>query len=543
MSGYTQSIASIASSFFGATPEQVKEVSEGMTLTENGALAHDGCGDAVVDMFFQLLRGMTKENVDLLLDFATSDRTESNLRAVLQVIANLRDCRKGKGERTVAFHALMYIREHMFETYKLNLHYMTGELGRYKDLIELACMVLEEAKTHSVREPTLEVQVLVDQVIKDLDSLTNGETTRISLAGKWLPRRDNDTTRQYRIYSLIRNMLAMHYGITRNKDKWYRTSVIKPLAEHIKVVESLMSSDEWDEIDFSHVPTLAMKRYSKKAFPSHCDDRFQEYLERVKSGEAKINTAVLTPYDCVHDIMRRTATDTTEVQWNDMLAKAKAEKQFNRTVSVVDVSGSMSGQPMEVAIALGLFTSLLSEPSDPFYKKIITFHENPTFHTIDGNTLQEMVDCVQRAPWGYSTNFNRVFDMILELGKRFKLTQDQMPAQVVVYSDMEFNAAESRGNKTNFQLIKSRYEEVGYEMPKMVFWNLRDSSSATPVRVNDNGTALLSGFSHNLLKGLADGEMNPKSIMMNIIKTYDVKIHPSDIRSNTTSGCIEGWGL
>jgi hypothetical protein len=537
MSEYVQqqTANNIATEFFNASDEQVEygnKVPEGMTLTENGALTHDGCGDAVVDMFFQIVRGITEDKLNKLLTDAIAIRTEPNLCAVMQVIANLRDCRNGKGERKAALQSLMFIREHMFDTYARNLYYIVRTLGRYKDLIDLACMVLEEAKTKEVRDPKFEVKMLVDVVIEDIDLLSDDvlmkkSNSKVSLAGKWLPRRDNDATRPYRIYSLIRNMLADHYGITTNKDKWYRTEIIKPLAEEIKVVETMMSSGNWDDINFSHVPTLAMKRYSKKAFPTHCREQFIEYLKQVKSGESKINTAVLTPYDCVRDIINGTATDTTEVQWNDMLTKAKVEKQFNRTVSVVDVSGSMYGQPMEVAIALGLFTSLLSDPSDPFHKKVITFHDNPTFHTITGNTLQEMVKCVLYAPWGINTNFNRVFDMIIEVGKKFKLTQEQMPEQVVVYSDMEFDEAES--NKTNFEVIKSNYEAAGYDMPKMVFWNLRSSSSATPVRVNENGTALLSGFSHNLLKGLASGEMNPKSIMMNIIKCYDIVIEKSDI--------------
>ena len=66
---------------------------------------------------------------------------------------------------------------------------------------------------------------------------------------------------------------------------------------------------------------------------------------------------------------------------------------------------------------------------------------------------------------------------------------------------------------------KERYENSGYEMPNIVYWNIRSRNETNvPVRFDKMGTALVSGFSPSILTALLSGEtMNPINIMDSVI--------------------------
>ncbi|KAK2408303.1 hypothetical protein QL285_043824 [Trifolium repens] len=195
---------------------------------------------------------------------------------------------------------------------------------------------------------------------------------------------------------------------------------------------------------------------------------------------------------------------------DDLLKKGK----MRNCLAVCDVSASMSGIPMGVSVALGLLVSELSD--EPWKGKVITFSEEPQLHVIQGDDLQSKVDFVKRMKWGMNTNFQKVFDRILDVAVNGNLKKDQMIKRIFVFSDMEFDQASANSWETDYQAIGRKYRKKGYgsAVPQIVFWNLRDSK-ATPVPATQKGVALVSGFSKNLLTLFLvnEGDISPVEAM------------------------------
>jgi hypothetical protein len=183
---------------------------------------------------------------------------------------------------------------------------------------------------------------------------------------------------------------------------------------------------------------------------------------------------------------------------------------FGKLLPLVDVSASMKGTPMEVAIALGILVSMTCDIA--WRNRFITFETNPTWVDLsDCTTLFSKVKKTQRAPWSGSTNFEAAFEMILKVACDAKLNPDQIP-DLIVFSDMQFNSAGSFG-ETMFMLMTRRFSEEGikicgspWPLPKIIFWNIAGDTRGYPVDANQPNVQMLSGFSPSLLKLLLSGE-------------------------------------
>ncbi|MFS7944618.1 putative von Willebrand factor A-like domain superfamily [Helianthus anomalus] len=220
-----------------------------------------------------------------------------------------------------------------------------------------------------------------------------------------------------------------------------------------------------------------MKNYKEK-FLKHDTLRFEEYLNNVKSGKAKIAAGALLPHEIISCLEDEDGGQVAELQWNRMVEDMLKKGKLNNCLAICDVSGSMCGTPMEV----------------------ITFSENPMLETVQGDDLRSKIEFVKTMDWGMNTDFQKVFDLILEVASSGRLSEDEMVKRVFVFSDMEFDQASVNPWETDYQVIKRKFTEKGYggAMPEMVFWNLRDSRG-TPVAGKENGVALVGGFSKNLM--------------------------------------------
>lgn len=262
-------------------------------------------------------------------------------------------------------------------------------------------------------------------------------------------------------------------------------------------------------------------------FSKHDEESFNEYLEKVKSGKAKIAAGALLPHEIIGSLNEEDGGKVAELQWERMVADLSKKGKLTNCIAVCDVSGSMCGTPMEVCVALGQLVTELSE--EPWKGKVITFSMNPQLHLMEGFTLLEKTGFVRGMDWGRNTDFQKVFDQILEVAVDGKLTGEQLIKRVFVFSDMEFDDASGQkywdadeqmwrtwpGWETDYEVIQRNFREKGYNrVPEMVFWNLRNSSS-TPVVARQSGVALVSGFSKNLLTIFLEGGgiVNPEDVM------------------------------
>ena len=286
-----------------------------------------------------------------------------------------------------------------------------------------------------------------------------------------------------------------------------------------------MCAKKWDTINFEHVPSLAMSRYLT-AFHKNAGQVFLDYKNKLVKGEANVNAGAVYPYDIIKSL--RYGTDSERVadaQW-----KAQPDYMDNQNVlAMVDVSGSMlcpaGGSEtiscLDVALSLGLYCADKNKGS--FKDLFLTFSEKPELLHLKGTLSQKMFQ-MNGSNWDMNTNLHAAFERVLEVAVKNKVSEADMPSVILILSDMQFDACVNFDDSA-FDMISRKYENAGYKLPGIVFWNLKTHGNA-PVRFDQKGTALVSGFSPAIMKSVlkADFEnMTPEAIMKQTVNVerYD----------------------
>ena len=373
-------------------------------------------------------------------------------------------------------------------------------------------------------------EFFADLLASDLKQLApGGKKKKIGLAAKWCPTPGSSFDRTTLLCEAIARRLFPRdsnpdYADLSEEHYAYsvlhrlRREVLVPLRKVLELPEVYMSAQRWSDLPYTRVASVAMRRY-KFLFKKHDEARFGKYLEDVEAGKAKIAAGALLPHEIAAAAYRGEADAVSELQWRRMVDDLRKKGSLSNCIAVCDVSGSMTGTPMEVCVALGLLISDLSE--EPWAGRVITFSESPEIHTIKGETLEDKLSFVRTMNWGFNTNFQAVFDRILSTAVDAQLPQEKMIRTVFVFSDMEFDQASANHRwETDYEAINRKFRDAGYGdvVPQIVFWNLRDSRS-TPVTSTQPGVAMVSGFSKNLVKLFLenDGVVNPEAVMAQAI--------------------------
>lgn len=388
----------------------------------------------------------------------------------------MRDVRGGQGERLTFRQGLDVLYKNFRSEFESIVKFVP-EFGRWDDILKYTD---SEA-----------VQLMVKmQLATDMNS------ERPSLLGKWMP---SVNTSSKETVSLARKW-AKILGVS---EKEYRKS-LAALRKKINVVECQMSAGDWEQINFSSVPSRASMIY-RDAFNEHGGDRYQKFLDKALTGEVKINSAALYPYELVGKYLvgynawsnygGSDLDKTVEAQWAQL--PNYADTQENALV-VCDTSGSMfQGKPMAIEVAISLAIYIAERNKGKFANKFITFSDSPSLQDLQGKTLYEKVVNLAEAEWGMSTNLESVFELVLDTATRHKMPESEMPTKIFIVSDMEFNSC-VKG--TNYNGIKRRYEKAGYKLPEIVFWNVMSRNDQVPVTKDEKGTFLVSGCSPSIFK-------------------------------------------
>lgn len=453
------------------------------TETLNGAPAYKSTMNSCLDLFGKIAASrMSIDNVRRLFLLAYSEHPETAIRILFWA----RDIRGGQGERKV-FKELFKDLVNKNKTVAKNLIKFIPHYGRWDDLF-----VLEDTK---IWENVLEL--ISSQLSEDCSS-----ENQVSLLGKWLPSINASSLESKRIGRKI----ASYLGKT---EKEYR-KMLTELRKKIKIVETQMCSGQWTSIEYDKIPSRASYMY-RNAFRNHDADGYSKFLLDVENGDKKINSGTIYPYEIVEkhlDGLGNSDDKTLNLMWESL--PNYMENQHLNGLVVADVSGSMHGRPMAVSISLAMY---ISERNTGIWKnKFMTFSSSPQMLTVVGNTIQEKIYNLSRAPWGCSTDIQAVFDLILSTACKHEISNEDMPKKLIIVSDMQFNSA--TGVKTNFELIKDKYKKSGYSMPDLVFWNVNDIGDNVPMTMHDSGTCLVSGCSPSILKAVLKNQLiTPIDIM------------------------------
>ncbi len=451
-------------------------------VTENGMATNSSSLSACVDLFFNIgaMRGQDKKR--LIATFSSAFNEDP--KRAMKLLFWARDVRGGAGERQVFKDIITYLAADHDLALKPNLH-LIAEYGRWDDLLALTGTILERDAFTLIQE------ALVAE---------NG------LCAKWMPRKGI-------IANKLRNFMKM-------SPKEYR----KTLVNLTNVVETKMCAKDWDSIEFSKLPSVASARY-QKAFWKNSPDGYGAYVESLVKGETTINAGAVYPYDITKSLTHGDNKVANE-QWKAL--PNYLEEANDMILPVVDVSGSMSSPAggsknvtcMDVAISLGLYISERNE--GPFKDAFVTFSNNPQLQVVSGN-LTDRYRQMKSSDWGMSTDLEATFELILNQAKKHGLTQDQMPNKILILSDMEFNVATRGGgwrstgnewNPTAQTMIEQMYEDAGFKMPQIVYWNIQSRNGDVPVAFDKMGTALISGFSPAIMTSLLGAdEFTPVAIM------------------------------
>lgn len=486
-----------------------------------------------LSLFFKAVRGISSPQ---LYDYLREADKEDLIDTFILCL-HLRDCRGGKGERSLGKNAITWLFLNYPEYFEKILHLLPF-YGRWDDLIELWPNFLNLSKTHiaytckNFESPIPEndkwiflqkvqtdiVSLMAKQLMQDKINMNMGNP--ISICAKWAPTENDQLDKRYLVvFQLCNSLGQINY-------KRYRKDYISPLRAYLKIVENFMCKNAWDEIEFSKVPSCAMKRL-KNSFEKNAVEKFSVWKALLSQNIVEVKGKQLFPHELINELKNKRVNDTVlQAQWEVLEKEAKDLGVLKSAVFVVDVSGSMemwgfearakfSFTPMDVAIALGILGS--GATTGPFHNHVISFHTKPTFHVLNSHhNLWEKYSQICRLPCAGSTNIQKVFDLILEKAKSANLKQEDMPTKIIIVSDMQFNCAVP--GQTNFETIDKKYKASGYKRPNIIFWNVNGVSTDFPVDVSNNGTAMISGFSTSILKSIMNkNEFSPYTIMRETI--------------------------
>jgi hypothetical protein len=447
----------------------------GLTTTDNGAVSLQSSGNDLLNLFVATVRGLDDVRLGELMEKSAKE----SLFYTLKIIAYVRDIRGGKGERDLGRKMMDWLLEHDERQLYANMKAYIAEYGRWDDGVYLRKSI---ARKHYI-------ELLSNQLRDDIVNMVNMKS--VSLAAKWVPSEASVINKKTGIFfSLSKNM-----GIS---PAVLRKTYIAPLRKYIDVLERKMCAKEWNMVDYEKVPSVAMLKHGRpdRAFQRNDRERFEEYKKKLVSGKAKINAQILFPHDVVSQYLTANEADPiVESQWKEMVEKMRNLGTLDNVLVLSDVSASMEGTPMLISYTMGLLISSLNT-NEMFRNRVLTFQSIPQFVNVEGETLFDRLAKIKAAPWGSSTNICSAFELILE---KVKGADAVMPDKIIIVSDMQFNEADNE-YKTNYESIIIKFEEAGYKIPHIVFWNVNGSSKDFQVASDAPNVSMISGFSTDILK-------------------------------------------
>jgi hypothetical protein len=521
----------------------------GNVTTANGRPSLATTGDARIDAFFKFVRGLSREGVErhvaaILAQAARAEDAETAADAFV-LWAQTRDVRGGKGERDLARWTLVALALRYPAT-AVALVPLIPEFGSWRDVVSLL-------ETEGVPMPLKKALVELYSARLSHDAK---EGTDPTLAAKWAPR---EKSGQKPVALLLAT--ALFPGDKAALPKYRK--LISSICETLDVAERKMCAGEWADIKPGGVPARCLKIHraafmnekknrnrnrnrnknndeEEPALRSELEDRVQcakNFTEHALAAakdpkKASMHGRVLHPHEMVKEYMysRNNKEDCIlEAQWVNLRESLREEMPaLGKMVPIVDVSGSMGGTPMEVAIALGV---LISEVTHPVMRdRFITFHSDPMWHVLDkGWSLQRKVKSAQSARWGMNTNFQKALDLVLNACVKGDVPPEEVgELSLVVLSDMQFDRAQSSpctcNWETQYGALKRSFNEAGlrskfgtpYPVPRVIFWNLEGDTGDFPVKCKTVGVDMVSGFSPSLLKLFMEDKLEDAMTQMDL---------------------------
>ena len=446
--------------------------------TENGAVKRNSSGSDLYDMFALGAAYRTRSDGDCVLLFKNA-YIEDPVNA-LRCLFYIGDVRGGQGERRFFRVCYRWLVSYDEAAARRNLKHIP-EFKRWDDLLYIC------EKTALWNDA---IEIVREQLAIDLQSLMSGPNQAVSLLGKWIPSENTSSQKTRELAHATRQALGWTH-------KQYRT-ILSRLRERSKVLERLMSAGKWDEIEFDKIPSKAGLRY-KNAFARHDIERMrdetkQSYADFAKDKNSKVNAGTLYPYEVVDkatkvmnaSYYRTPALDDTDrlmvnKYWDNLTDYFKDASLD--ALAVVDTSASMracrADSPINVAISLGMYCA--ERAKGPYAGHYVAFSRRPRLVKVEGVDFCDKVKRIYDANLCENTNIEATFDMLLDVARRNGCTQEDLPKNIIVISDMQvdearglycYNKNDDGSMRTIMEAIRAKWKSYGYECPHIIYWNV-----------------------------------------------------------------------
>ena len=369
------------------------------------------------------------------------------------------------------------------------------EYGRWDDLYALVGSPLEADVFDFMKA----------QFNKDLYSVNRSANEGVSLLAKCLKSENTSSKESKELGNITRKYFKLSH-------KAYR-QILSKLRARINIVETLMSQGRWDEIEFEKLPSKAGLIY-RNAF-AHNDITAARYEAFVNNKETKVNAGTLYPYDIVNKV-------ASHIDWYDFnidpVERAAINKYWEnqkdylngancKMLCVVDTSSSMYGQPINIAISLGMYCA--ERIKGAFNGYYISFSSRPQLVKVDGVDFCDKVHRIYQNNICENTNLEAVFDLLLEKVLTGQAKASDLPEKIVVISDMEIDHQSywhnDNARKTAMENIRARWIRAGLEMPELIYWNCDARQDTILENPNDNIT-FVSGASPVIFESILTGK-------------------------------------
>ncbi len=475
------------------------EIETSTTLTENGGRALSTTGDKLLNLF-AVLGALRSRPTDVIDKFDAAYRENADLAT--KMVFYGRDVRGGLGERAVGRFMIRELATINPAIVSANLKNI-AEFGRWDDLFVLFDTPVE----------TDMIEFVKMQLVSDWKHMKSNQ--HVSLLAKWMPS----------INASSENTVALAHRFVKalnTTPREYRKT-LSALRKYIDVTEVKMSANKWTDIDYKAVPSNAMSNYGS-AFARHDHEGFSRYMDAVKSGDVKINAATLYPYNVI-EALECNNRDVAEAQWNALPNYVEGDNNF---LIMADVSESMHGRPMHTSVGLAIYFAERNHGA--FANKFMTFTDTPKIVEVTGDSLYGKYKSFFNHV-GYNTNLEAAFDAILSTAVRTKCPQADLPKALVIISDLEIDYWDG-GSLTFTEEMRKRFADAGYEMPKLVYWNVDSRKDTFLASKNDPNAILVSGQSASTFKNLIKGiDLSAYEIMVETLNDhrYDCVVVPSQL--------------
>ena len=530
---------------------------------ENQTIEHkwsENDEEKLSQLYFQLVRSSNLEILESKYRELLNKKNKNLMPYLYKLIAQTRDITQGKGEYNLSFMLLaewvLLGDEYIPDIYNALDLFIDIEnehpYGCWKDLkyfCEYLCIKKAYVtKDHEIIDYCCEK--IANQLCNDKDNNTP------TLCAKWAPR---EKSKFGWMVPMISKKLINKLGMDDlNKKECLRIyrQFCSRINKKLDTTQIKQCGQVWSTIDFNNVTSITMRKQANAFlyFPETsindninidrktCSYNYKRFIESKVTNNKTIKGGRVSFYDFVKDALNindlynqeenqediNSLKQVLNLQWKDHQTQ---NQNLNNIIAMVDVSASMEDNrciPLYNAIGLGI---RISELSTKFKDEIITFTSSPSIVKLDDcDNFVDKVYKVRKIEWGGFTNFEAALDLILEKCIIEKTPVEEVKDMVLcVLSDMQIDDADPNESKTMFDLIKTKYKNAGYEMPTIVFWNLRQTSGF-PSTTKEENIIMVSGYNSVLLnefseKGIdAFNEITPFKMVKDILDNprYDL---------------------